>query len=142
MPMDNRCILLVEDNPDDVGLTMRALRKNQLDLEVVVAHDGAEAMEALVGDKRKQPSLVLLDLKLPGMGGLELLRRIRSTYQTRLLPVVVLTSSREESDLIDSYSLGANGYIRKPVNFSEFVEVVRQMTLYWLTMNESPPVSR
>lgn len=140
------CILLVEDNPDDVELTLRALRKEGLAAEVVVARDGAEALDFVFSqgewadrDPRRRPAVILLDLKLPRVDGLEVLRRLRSDRRTRLLPVVVLTSSREETDLKDSYSLGANSYIRKPVDFERFREAVRQLGVYWLTLNETPP---
>jgi len=139
-------ILLVEDNPDDVELTLRALRKEGLLAEVVVAHDGVEALDYLFArgehagrDPRRHPAVVLLDLKMPRIDGLEVLRRLRSDDRTRLLPVVVLTCSREERDLKDSYSLGANSYIRKPVDFDRFREAVRQLGVYWLTLNEAPP---
>ncbi|MBM3146910.1 MAG: response regulator [Actinobacteria bacterium] len=139
-------ILLVEDNPDDVELTLRALRKEGLPAEVVVARDGVEALDYVFArgehaarDPRRRPAVVLLDLKMPRMDGLEVLRRLRSDDRTRLLPVVVLTSSREECDVKDSYSLGANSYIRKPVDFDRFREAVRQLGVYWLTLNEAPP---
>ncbi|HEX9800495.1 MAG TPA: response regulator [Thermoanaerobaculia bacterium] len=144
--MRSKTILLVEDNPDDEALTLRALRKHNLGNEVVVARDGAEALDYLFAtgphagrDASATPQLVLLDLKLPKLDGLEVLRRVRSDERTRLLPVVVLTSSREERDLIDSYRLGANSYVRKPVDFNEFVEAARQLGLYWLLLNEPPP---
>jgi two-component system, response regulator len=138
--------LLVEDNPDDEALTRRALAKNNIHNEVVVAHDGAEALEYLLGTGTPAgtggpPEVVLLDLKLPKVDGLEVLRRIRANERTRLLPVVILTSSREERDLIAGYGLGANSYIRKPVDFGQFVEAVRQLGLYWLVLNEPPPES-
>lgn len=139
-------ILLVEDNPDDIALTLRAFKKNNMLNEVVIVKDGAEALDYLFGtgaykdrDPRDTPSLVLLDLKLPKIGGNEVLKRIRADERTKLLPVVVLTSSREERDLIESYSCGANSYIRKPVDFNEFIEAVRQVGVYWLLLNESPP---
>jgi two-component system, response regulator len=143
--MTNKNILLVEDNPDDEALTLRALRKHNIINEVVVARDGAEALDYLfaVGawsgrDPRAMPQLVLLDLKLPKIDGLEVLRRIRADERTRLLPVVILTSSNEEKDRIGGYGLGANSYVRKPVNFDEFIEAVRQLGLYWLVLNEPP----
>jgi two-component system response regulator len=143
---DDRVILLVEDNPDDEALTLRALVRNNIQNRVVVAHDGVEALDWLFGtgehagrDPRVLPSIILLDLKLPKIDGLEVLRRIRSDERTRLAPVVILTSSREEQDLITGYSLGANSYIRKPVDFAQFVEAVRQLGLYWLVLNEQPP---
>ena len=144
--MRDGAILLVEDNPDDEALTIRALHKNNIVNEVVVARDGVEALDFLFAARaeaeqkpRQLPQLVLLDLKLPRVDGLEVLRRIRSDPRTRLLPVVVLTSSREERDLVESYSLGANSYVRKPVDFVEFTEAVRQLGLYWLLLNEPPP---
>ncbi len=144
--MGDRKILLVEDNPDDEALTIRGLRKNNIRNEIVVAHDGVEALEHLFGtgvhagrDVREQPAIVLLDLKLPKLGGLEVLERIRADNRTKLLPVVILTSSKEEQDLVASYSLGANSYVRKPVDFIQFAEAVRQLGLYWLLLNEPPP---
>jgi two-component system, response regulator len=137
--MTKRSILLVEDNPDDVELTLRALRKNQISNEVHIARDGEEALShlqnALPADL---PAVVLLDLKLPKVDGLDVLRSIRANERTRRLPVVILTSSREESDLIAGYGLGANSYVRKPVDFSEFIEATRQLGLYWLVLNELP----
>ncbi len=144
--MLSKIILLVEDNPDDEALTLRALKKNNILNEVVVAHDGAEALDYLFGagpyagrDPSEPPQVVLLDLKLPKVDGLQVLRRIRADERTRLLPVVVLTSSKEEQDLLNSYSLGANSYVRKPVDFNQFMEAVRQLGLYWLVLNEPPP---
>jgi two-component system response regulator len=144
--MNMKTILLVEDNPDDEELTLLAFRKNRISNDIIVAHDGAEALEMLFGPDdapsptlRITPSIILLDLKLPKVDGLEVLRRIRADERSRMLPVVVLTSSREEQDLIASYRLGCNSYVRKPVNFSEFVEAVRQLDLYWLLLNEPPP---
>lgn|SRR5579863_1158420 len=146
--MDNP-ILLVEDNPDDEALTLRAFRKNNVGTEVVVARDGAEALDYLFGtgahanrDLSVVPQLVILDLKLPKIDGLEVLRRLRAAPLTKLLPVVILTSSNEERDRFESYGLGANSYIRKPVDFAHFVEAVRQLGLYWLLLNERPPVWR
>lgn len=146
--MDKQTVLLVEDNPDDVELTLRAFKKNNLLNEVVVASDGVEALDYLFGtgayagrDPSKLPQLVLLDLKLPRIDGLEVLRRIRGDASTQFLPVVVLTSSKEEQDMVRSYSLHANSYIRKPVNFDRFIEAVRQLGFYWLILNESPPVT-
>ncbi len=134
--MTRRTILLVEDNEDDVELTLRAFRKNQIHNEIQVARDGAEAIEALAsGDL---PAVVLLDLKLPKIDGLEVLRRIRAADRTRLLPVVILTSSREESDVVSGYQLGCNSYVRKPVDFGDFLEATRQLGLYWLLLNELP----
>jgi two-component system response regulator len=139
-------ILLVEDNPDDVELTLRALRKNNINNEVVVASDGVEALDYLYGTGKyagrnveELPEVVLLDLKLPRVDGLEVLRRVRSTELTQLLPVVILTSSSEERDLIEGYRLGANSYVRKPVDFGEFLEATKQLGLYWLVLNRRPP---
>ena len=149
MEDDQRCILLVEDNPDDELLTLRALQENKIKNEVVVAHDGVEALEYLFGtganegrDLSVMPQLILLDIKLPRMDGLEVLRRLRADERTRLLPVVILTSSREEQDLINGYRLGANSYIRKPVDFDQFAEAVRHLGLYWLVLNETPKPKR
>lgn len=146
--MKQKSILLVEDNPDDEELTLMALRKNNILNEVVVARDGKEAMDFLFGDDENSasrrgglPAIILLDLKLPKVDGLEVLQRIRSDERTRFLPVVVLTSSREEKDLFESYSLGCNSYVRKPVDFPMFVEATRQLGLYWLLLNEPPPDS-
>ncbi|MDZ8223866.1 MULTISPECIES: response regulator [unclassified Nostoc] len=139
-------ILLVEDNPDDEALTLRALKKNNIMNEVIVARDGVEALDYLFGkgiyadrDMSVMPNLILLDLKLPKMDGLEVLRHLRTDDRTKILPVVILTSSKEEQDLINGYSLGANSYVRKPVDFSQFSEAVRQLGLYWFVLNESPP---
>lgn len=147
--MEDKVILLVEDNPDDEALTLRALKKNNIRNGVVVARDGVEALNFLFGtgpyggrDPRAMPQVILLDLKLPRMDGLEVLRRIRADDRTRLLPVVILTSSKEEKDRIEGYSLGANSYIRKPVDFGQFSEAVRQLGLYWLVLNEPPPQPR
>jgi two-component system response regulator len=142
----DKTILLVEDNPDDEALTLRALKKNNILNEVVVARDGVEALDYLFGTGRHagrdtgiQPPLVLLDLKLPKIDGLEVLKRLRADERTRLQPVVVLTSSNEERDIIAGYRLGANSYIRKPVDFEQFMEAVRQLGLYWLVLNVPPP---
>ena len=144
--MTHRTILLVEDNPDDVQLTLRAFKKNNILNEVVVVSDGAMALEYLFGtgtyagrDLARMPSVVLLDLKLPKVDGLEVLRRLRADERTRLLPVVILTSSKEEQDLNKGYKRGANSYIRKPVDFNQFMEAARQLGMYWLVMNEPPP---
>ncbi|MBT3259068.1 MAG: response regulator [Deltaproteobacteria bacterium] len=143
--MDKKSILLVEDNPDDEILTVRALKKNNILNDIIVVRDGAEALDYLFGagsyadrDMTVMPQLILLDLKLPKIDGLEVLRRVRGNEKTRLLPVVVLTSSSEEQDMIESYSLGANSYIRKPVDFNQFSEAVKNLGLYWLVLNESP----
>ena len=144
--MNNKTILLVEDNPDDEALTLRALRNNNILNEVTVAHDGQEALDYFFGNGRRRepplPAVVLLDLKLPKIDGLEVLRRIRADQRTCLQPVVILTSSREEQDIVDGYRLGANSYIRKPVDFAQFMEAVKQLGLYWLVMNEPAPVQR
>jgi CheY-like chemotaxis protein len=138
-------ILLVEDNPDDVELTMRAFRKSNIVNEIVVARDGVEALDYLFstgtpgGRPPTLPQVVLLDLKMPRVDGLHVLERIRAHPRTKLLPVVILTSSIEEQDLLNTYSRGANSYIRKPVDFQEFVEAVRQLGLYWLLLNHPPP---
>jgi two-component system, response regulator len=143
----DKVILLVEDNPDDEALTLRALKKNNIGNDVVVARDGAEALDYLFGtgtysgrDTRVLPAVTLLDLKLPKIDGLEVLKQVRADDRTRLMPIVILTSSKEEQDLINGYTLGANSYIRKPVDFSQFVEAIRQLGLYWLVINESPPM--
>jgi two-component system response regulator len=147
MTMRDTIILLVEDNPKDEALTLRALRKQSIQNTVIVARDGVEALEYLLGPEGEPPSsarplpeLVLLDLKLPKIDGLEVLRRIRAAERTRLLPVVILTSSAEEADLLQGYRLGTNSYVRKPVDFVEFNEAVRQLGLYWLALNLSPPI--
>jgi two-component system response regulator len=141
--MTSRIILLVEDNPDDEALTLRAFKKNQIHNEVVMMRDGAEALAYLLpdgdGDGRPCPALVLLDLNLPKIGGLEVLRRMRADERTRLIPVVVLTSSKLEEDILDSYRNGANAYVRKPVNFSDFAEAVRTLGVFWLLLNEPVP---
>ena len=142
MSMDEKTILLVEDNPKDEALILRALKKNNIGNEVVVARDGAEALAMLAEPNAALPQLVLLDLKLPKIDGLEVLQRIRADPRTKLLPVVILTSSNEEGDRFKGYSLGANSYIRKPVDFTQFTEAVRQLGLYWLIMNEPPPFER
>lgn len=143
----NKVILLVEDNPDDEALAIRALKRHHIGNEIAVAHDGVEALDYLFGtgmyahrDVSLKPTVVLLDLKLPRVDGLEVLRRLRENESTKLLPVVVLTTSSEEQDLLASYSLGCNSYIRKPVDFLQFSEAIRQLGMYWLLMNESPPV--
>jgi len=147
--MNSKHILLVEDNPSDVQLTKRALEQNQITNKLVVAEDGREALDYLFAtgqyagrDVRDLPSVILLDLKLPKIDGLGVLKEIRANAQTRLLPVVVLTSSDQEQDLIASYNLGANSYIRKPVDFHQFTEAVRNLGMYWLLLNEPPPVGK
>jgi DNA-binding response OmpR family regulator len=134
-------ILLVEDDPDHELLTIRALKKSNIANEVRVARDGEEAINLLFGENAISPQVILLDLKLPKLDGLEVLRRIRSNDSTRLLPVVVLTSSDEERDVVRSYQLGVNSYIRKPVNFNDFAEATRQLGMYWLVLNECPPLN-
>ncbi len=136
--MINRPILLIEDNPDDVALTVRALKRSNVINDVTVAHDGAEALDILLGD-RTSPGLILLDLNLPKVDGLEVLRRIRADDRTKLIPVIVLSSSRLEGDVIASYRCGANAYVRKPVEFGEFVEAIRTLGMFWLLLNESAP---
>jgi len=136
----NKPILLVEDNPDDVELTIRAFSKSNIANEIIVARDGEQALELLLGDKPVTPAVVLLDLKLPKIDGLEVLRRIRDSKETELLPVVILTSSREENDLVNGYRCGANSYIRKPVDFERFIEAVKTLGVYWLILNEPPPM--
>jgi CheY-like chemotaxis protein len=144
--MDERLIMLVEDNPDDEELTIMALKESKITNEVIVARDGVEALDYLfftgqfVGrDPARQPQLILLDLKLPKLNGLEVLQKLRADPRTRIIPVVVLTSSSEEEDIFSSYTFGANSYIRKPVEFKRFVEAVRQIGTYWLYINETPP---
>jgi CheY-like chemotaxis protein len=147
--MEQSVILLVEDNPDDEVLTLRALKKNNIRNEVVVARDGVEAINYLFGtgahagrDLSIMPQVILLDLKLPKMDGFEVLERIRSSESTRYLPVVILTTSSEDQDRIRGYNLGANSFVRKPVEFDKFIEAVRQLGLYWLILNETAPVPR
>ena len=144
--MEDKMILLVEDNADDEALTLRALKKNNIGNTVVVVRDGAEALDFLFcsgiyadRDPRDKPQVILLDLKLPKVDGLEVLRRIRADPSTRTLPVVILTSSKEEQDVINSYLIGVNSYVRKPVDFIQFVEAIRQLGLYWLVLNETAP---
>jgi two-component system response regulator len=145
MMLKDELILLVEDNPDDVELTMRALRKNKIANNVVVAHDGVEALDYLFGrgnyagrNTTEMPRLILLDLKMPKMDGFQVLEQLRSDKRTQLTPVVILTSSKEEQDLVNCYKSGANSYVRKPVDFNEFLEAVRNIGLYWLLINECP----
>jgi len=143
-------ILLVEDNPDDEALTLRALKKNNITNKIVVAHDGVEALDYLFGtgmyagrDTSVDPELILLDLKLPKIDGFEVLKKLRADERTKLLPVVILTSSKEQQDVVNGYGLGANSYVRKPVDFQNFVEAVAQLGLYWLVLNErTDPRSR
>jgi two-component system response regulator len=144
--MPDKMILIVEDNPDDEALTLRALKKNNIGNRLTVVHDGAEALDYLFctgsyseRDPYDLPQAILLDLKLPKIDGLEVLKRIRAEPRTSLLPVIILTSSKEEQDLLQSYKNGANSYVRKPVDFNEFLEAARQIGLYWLILNEVPP---
>lgn len=144
--MDSKKIMLVEDNPDDEALTLRALKKNNIANEVILAQDGVEALDYLFGegvyegrDLSDQPQVILLDLKLPKVDGLAVLKRIREDDRTCLLPVVILTNSKEDRDIINSYDLGANSYIRKPVDFDQFMEAIRQLGLYWLVLNIKVP---
>ena len=144
--MHSKIILLVEDNPDDETLTLRALRKNQILNEIIVARDGEEALDFLFGtgihagrDTSIQPQLILLDLKLPKVDGLEVLKRLRADPRTALQPVSILTTSNDDRDIVASYQLGVNSYIRKPVDFDSFIEAVRQLGLYWLVLNVAPP---
>ncbi len=143
--MKNKVILLVEDNPDDVKLTLRALKKSNILNEVVVAEDGVKALDYLFGtgeysgrDISITPQVILLDLNMPRLDGLEVLQKIRADERTKLLPVVILTTSSEDKDRIESYKLGANSYVRKPVDFNEFAKAVNQLGLYWLLLNEAP----
>jgi two-component system, response regulator len=138
---NHRSILLVEDNPDDEKLIIRALRRSNIANGIQVAHNGEEALNILLSDA-PLPTVVLLDIKLPKIDGLEVLRRLRASDRTRLLPIVVLTSSSEERDIIDSYHLGANSYVRKPVEFDKFTEAVKQLGLYWILVNEPPITER
>ena len=148
MADQKKVILLVEDNPDDELLTLRAMRKNNIANEIVVARDGAEALDFIFGtgayagrNTVERPQVILLDLNLPKIGGLEVLKKIREDRRTTLYPVVILTSSKEEKDLVESYRLGANSYIRKPVDFNQFSEAIRQLGLYWLVLNEIPEMN-
>jgi len=147
--MEEKIILLVEDNPDDVELTLRAFKKNNILNRVIIAKDGAEALDFLFGtgtyagqELKDLPVVILLDLKLPKIDGMEVLRRIRQDNRTKLIPVVILTSSAEPKDVVNGYSLGANAYVRKPVEFSQFVEAMRNLGLFWLLSNEPPPPGR
>ncbi|MFC1902939.1 response regulator [Chloroflexota bacterium] len=141
-----KIILLVEDNPDDIALTLRALKQYNIKNEIIVMRDGAEALDYLFAtgayadrDTSIMPAVVILDLKLPKVGGLEVLQRMRADERTELTPVVILTSSKEEGDMVNGYKLGANSYVQKPVDFTQFVEAARQLGLYWLVINEPPP---
>jgi len=143
--VNRKTLLLVEDNPDDEALTLRALRRNNVANEIIVARDGQEALDYLFGkgafdgrDTLEQPQVILLDLKLPKIDGLQVLEQLRAELKTRHIPVVVLTSSNEESDIIRSYDLGANSYVRKPVDFEQFLQAARQLGLYWMILNEVP----
>jgi two-component system response regulator len=145
--MEDKMILLVEDNPDDEALTLRAFHKNRIGNKIFIVHDGAEALDFLFctgiyadRDPYEMPHVVLLDLNLPKVGGLEVLRRIRADKRTRTLPVVILTSSKEEKDLAEGYEYGANSYVRKPVDFNEFIEAIQHLGLYWLVLNKTPPL--
>jgi two-component system response regulator len=147
--MPDKSILLVEDNADDELLTRRAFQRNNILNEIIMARDGLEALDYLFAtgahagrDMTNTPAVILLDLKLPKLSGLDVLRHLRSDERTRLLPVVILTSSREEQDLIEGYRLGANSYVRKPVDFAQFLDAARQLWSYWLVLNEAPPVVR
>ncbi|MUG98572.1 response regulator [Scytonema sp. UIC 10036] len=146
MSESHKIILLIEDNPDDEALTIRALKRSHISNQIIVAHDGVEALDylfgmgAYAGQDNVKPTVILLDLKLPRFDGIEVLRRLREDERTRLLPVVVLTTSNEEQDMLDSYSQGCNSYIRKPVDFLQFSEAIRQLGMYWLLINEPPPV--
>jgi two-component system response regulator len=149
MPIANRTILLVEDNPDDEELTLRALSRNNIGNQVVVVRDGQEAIDWLEAtgphagrDVNDIPALILLDLKLPKVDGLDVLRRLRASPRTAIVPVVILTSSKEDRDRASGYKSGANSYVQKPVDFTEFVDAVRQLGMYWLVLNEPPPSSR
>ncbi len=143
--MNRRVVLLVEDNPDDELLTIRALKKSKMLNEIIVVRDGAEALAYLFGESGNTPNLlpelILLDLRLPKVDGLEVLRRLRQHPRTKLLPVVVLTTSDEERDVLQSYDLGANSYVRKPVDFAQFMRAIQQLELYWLVLNVAPPVA-
>ncbi len=147
--MEQSVILLVEDNPDDEALTLRALKKNNIKNDLVVAHDGTEALDYLFGrgkyadrNTNIMPQVILLDLKLPKLDGFDVLRAMRGDERTKLLPVVILTSSNEEQDRINGYGLGANSYVRKPVEFGAFIEAIKQLGLYWLILNQTAPIAR
>ncbi|OGP68916.1 MAG: two-component system response regulator [Deltaproteobacteria bacterium RBG_19FT_COMBO_43_11] len=147
--MEDKIILLVEDNPDDVELTLRAFKQNNISNKVIVAKDGVEALDYLFGkgmyagrDTKNMPVVILLDLKLPKINGMEVLKTLRQNEFTKLLPVVILTSSTQEQDVVNGYKLGANSYVRKPVDFTEFIQAVKSLGLYWLIWNEPPPVGK
>jgi len=140
--MNSGPIFLVEDNADDETLILRAMKRSNVGNEIVVARDGAEALDRLLGEEQISPSLILLDLKLPKVDGLEVLERLRADSRTRLIPIVILTSSDEQEDVLKSYELGVNSYVRKPVEFGLFSETVGRLGLYWLLINETPPVHR
>ena len=147
--MEDKTILLIEDNLDDIDLTLRALKKNNIKNEIKVLNDGVEALDFLLGrgkykdrDLNSLPAVILLDIKLPKLDGMEILRQIRQDEIIKFIPVVILTSSKEEQDLIKSYSLGVNSYVRKPVDFNQFAEAVSHLGLYWLLINETPPIRR
>ncbi len=144
--MDQTTILLIEDNPDDVELTLHAFQKNNMANEVVVASDGAEGLDYLFGtgkyagrDADQPPALILLDLQLPKIGGLEVLRKVREDERTKRVPVVIMTNSDEEEDIVNGYNGGANSYLRKPVDFGEFMNAVKQLEMYWMVLNTPPP---
>ncbi len=140
--MKDKTILLVEDNPDDEALAVRALQRNNILNEIAVVRDGRQALDYLLDESQPLPALVLLDWKLPKVSGIEVLQRLRATARTALLPVVILTTSQEEQDLLDGYRSGCNSFIRKPVDFAQFTEAMRQLQLYWLVINEPPPQNR
>ena len=144
--MDQTTILLIEDNPDDVELTLHAFQKNNMANDVVVASDGAEGLDYLFGtgkyadrDAEQPPALILLDLQLPKIGGLEVLRKVREDERTKRIPVVIMTTSDEEEDIVNGYNGGANSYLRKPVDFTEFMNSVKQLEMYWMVLNTPPP---
>jgi two-component system response regulator len=147
--LNNKKILLVEDNPDDVELTLRAFKKNNIMNEVIVKRDGAEALDFFFGKdgvagkgNNGLPAVILLDLKLPKIDGLEVLKKLRADERTKLIPVVILTSSKEQGDVVNGYKIGCNSYIRKPVDFNQFAEAIKQLGLYWLILNEVPPKNK
>ena len=140
--MEKKIILLVEDNPDDIELTLRAFRKNNIANEVVVKRDGEEALDFLRETGNTIPAIILLDLKLPKVDGIEVLRNLRTNPRTKLIPVIILTSSKHEQDIINSYNFGANSYVHKPVDFNQFMDAVKQLGLYWLILNELPPAEQ